>query len=365
MVLEQGQADAIERGLGRRQLLKDLDARPRFLHHFPDPANLPFDAVQSCNQPLLIRRVRHDIVAGSRWIVLCSGLQNNHVWLLRLYDGSVTLLHPEPNWVMFNLTMVERGSGPPVVLVPGIQGRWEWMAPSVEALSLRHRVLTFSLGDVQGSGMFDRWTAHIDRIADRAGAPVAIVGISFGGLIAAIYAARRPDTVSGLIMVSAPSPRYRLDPRRASYTRNPRLALPFFAANAARSLAPELLTGLPTWSARAAFAFGHALRTVRWPISPPRMAAWVHEWMDTDLAAELASVRAPALLLTGEPGLDRVVPVSSSLEYLRLISHAQHRVLPNTGHLGCLMQPQRFAAEVSGFLDSSYASDHRRPSRSA
>ena len=31
--------------------------------------------------------------------------------------------------------MTDRGAGPPLVLVPGIQGRWEWMAPAVDALA--------------------------------------------------------------------------------------------------------------------------------------------------------------------------------------------------------------------------------------
>jgi hypothetical protein len=45
------------------------------------------------------------------------------------------------------MTVVDRGNGVPVVLVPGIQGRWEWMAPAVDALASRCRVITFSLAD--------------------------------------------------------------------------------------------------------------------------------------------------------------------------------------------------------------------------
>ena len=252
---------------------------------------------------------------------------------------------------MFDPAMVEYGAGPPIVLVPGIQGRWEWMSPLVQALTVRHRVLTFSLGDVQGPGIFERWTRHIDGLLADAGVPcAAVVGVSFGGLVAAVYAARRQDRVSRLVLASAPSPRYRLDPRRASYTRRPRLALPFFALNAARSIGPEVVTTLPTWRARAAFAAGHLARAVRYPLSPPQMASWVQEWVNADLAGEMSDVRAPALVLTGEPALDRVVPVSSSLEYLTLLPDAEHRLLTRTGHLGCLTQPDRFAAEVSRFV---------------
>ncbi len=42
--------------------------------------------------------------------------------------------------------MFEHGSGPPLVLIPGIPGPWEYMRPAVEALAASYRVLTFSLG---------------------------------------------------------------------------------------------------------------------------------------------------------------------------------------------------------------------------
>ena len=41
----------------------------------------------------------------------------------------------------------ERGRGSPIVLIPGLQGRWEWMMPAVDALSARHRTFSFSLND--------------------------------------------------------------------------------------------------------------------------------------------------------------------------------------------------------------------------
>ena len=43
--------------------------------------------------------------------------------------------------------MIDVGRGSPIVIVPGLQGRWEWMRPSVEALARRHRVIAFSLCD--------------------------------------------------------------------------------------------------------------------------------------------------------------------------------------------------------------------------
>jgi pimeloyl-ACP methyl ester carboxylesterase len=122
--------------------------------------------------------------------------------------------------------MIDRGSGPPLVLIPGILGRWEWMAPTVEALSERYRVLSFSLNeaglDAPETGVFDAWTAFIDDMLDRAGVTTAaVIGISFGGLVAIRYAAARPERVSSVMLVSTPSPSWKLDPRTAFYMRFP------------------------------------------------------------------------------------------------------------------------------------------------
>src|SRR6185503_18632848 len=109
--------------------------------------------------------------------------------------------------------MIQRGSGPPLLFIPGIVGRWEWLAAAVEALAAYHRVLTFSLNDVRGPGIFDRWSDHIDRLLDDAAcATTPIVGVSFGGLVASYYAATRPHRTSGLVLVSTPAPEWRVDP---------------------------------------------------------------------------------------------------------------------------------------------------------
>ena len=43
--------------------------------------------------------------------------------------------------------IVERGAGPPLVVIPGIQGRWEYATATVDALARHFKVITFSLCD--------------------------------------------------------------------------------------------------------------------------------------------------------------------------------------------------------------------------
>ena len=254
--------------------------------------------------------------------------------------------------------MIDRGEGPPLILIPGIQGRWEWMAPAIETLSLRHRVLSFSLTEAmtgveaRSGRAFDAWQRYIDTLLDRAGLSTAtLVGVSFGGLIAARYAARRPERVAALVLVSAPSPQWRLDVRQAAYLRRPLWSAPAFLVRAIIRLVPEVIAAQPTWPARINFLTGHFGRVIRFPPSPPQMAAWVRDWQALDLSVDCRRILARTLIVTGEAPLDRVVPQASTLEYASLLPDARHVVLHGTGHIGLVTKPEEFAGIVGKFID--------------
>ena len=82
------------------------------------------------------------------------------------------------------------------MLLPGIQGRWEWMAPAIDALAERCRVVSFSLCDEPTSGFscdphrgIENYFLQLDEALDRAGLEAAIlIGVSYSGPIAAEYA---------------------------------------------------------------------------------------------------------------------------------------------------------------------------------
>src|SRR5688500_20334960 len=109
------------------------------------------------------------------------------------------------------MNIVDRGHGAPVVLIPGIQGRWEWMRPAVDALSKQCRVITFSLADEPTSGArFDEsagvWS-YVQQVADALDTPgvrhATICGVSYAGLIAASFAARHAAKVAAFILRAA------------------------------------------------------------------------------------------------------------------------------------------------------------------
>ncbi len=261
--------------------------------------------------------------------------------------------------------MIDIGHGHPIVLIPGIQGRWEWMAPAVEALAARARAISNTLCGDWGSGCrldealgFENYLRQLDSVLDRAGVPqAAVCGVSFGGLIAFHYAARRPERVSSLVLASALGPGWRPDERLMKYVRAPRLRAPLFALRSPRALKAEVARALPGRRDRWAFKRRHLVRILRAPSSPFRMAQRIRLALKEDFAADCGRVTAPALLITGEKDLDRVVPVESTREYLACIRGARLVMLEGTGHIGLLTHPDRFADLVCGFVEETIDAD--------
>lgn len=253
--------------------------------------------------------------------------------------------------------MVDVGTGIPLVLVPGIQGRWEWMGPSVDALARECRVITASLPGEPGVGTsfdadadFDVFVRHLDDVLDASGVSNAILcGVSFGGLIALRYAAMRSDRVRGLILVSTPGPRWRLNPRQARYVRWPALSSPLFAFGAVRRGWRELRAMYPNPRARLSACIGAAWRVVRAPAAPRRMGRRAQLADRQNFEADCQSVKVPTLVVTGERELDLVVPCDETMGYLELISGSSFELFERTGHLGTVLAPDRFAAIVSRF----------------
>jgi pimeloyl-ACP methyl ester carboxylesterase len=253
------------------------------------------------------------------------------------------------------MNLVDIGRGAPVVLIPGIQGRWEWARPAVEALGARGRVITFSLADEPsararfdaGRG-FANYVDQVESALDQAGLDRAtICGVSYGGLVAAAFARHRPGRVAGLALVSALPPRWTPDARVQRYLRAPRLFTPAFCVGSLRLL-PEIVAARVGVVDCVKTSLAHAGRAVRHPVSPRRMARRAEmtrgvEWLGIE------HVRVPTLVVTGEASLDRVVPPAQTVQYLRLWPHAAHVTLPRTGHIGLVTRPTEFAAVVSDF----------------
>jgi len=235
--------------------------------------------------------------------------------------------------------MIDKGIGPALVLVPGLPGPWQFARPAVDALAEHFRVLTLSLGP---ECTLDADVARIAAALDERGIERAIVcGISFGGLVALRFAATHPQRTSSLVLASTPGPGATLRPHHRLYARWPHLFGPVFAVETPFRLRREL-----RWSQLTAL--------VAAPTSFTKIARRAQLIELTDISADCRRVAAPTLVVTGEPRLDRVVPVGNTLEYLRAISGSQHVTLEATGHLGSITRAGRFAEMVSVFVERAF-----------
>jgi pimeloyl-ACP methyl ester carboxylesterase len=134
------------------------------------------------------------------------------------------------------MQIVDHGHGVPFILIPGIQGRWEYLRPTIDALARTFRVVTFPLAGERHAGNPADPTRGLDALSDQVAAVLdqrgidraVICGISFGGLVALHFAASHPDRTAALLLVSTPGPDFRLSARHQFYLRAPWLFGPLF-----------------------------------------------------------------------------------------------------------------------------------------
>lgn len=259
------------------------------------------------------------------------------------------------------MKIYDEGTGPPLVFVQPLQGRWEWMRPALAELSKHVRVISYTLAGDSGSGErmdpaegFEVFVRQLERVIDETRlARVALCGVSFGGAVAVRYAATRPQRVSRLIVASSPGPGWTPTESQASYVARPWLSMPTFAVGGLRRASGEIMSALPTTAARLEFSLRYLGTAVRFPMMPHLMARRVRLLQQLDLASDCLHIAAPTLVITGDPALDRVVPVSSTREYVTRIPGARYAIMDRTGHLGSLTQPARFAHIVGDFVNAS------------
>jgi pimeloyl-ACP methyl ester carboxylesterase len=235
------------------------------------------------------------------------------------------------------MAVFDQGRGAPLIVIPGVQGRWEWMKPPLDELGKQCRALSYTLcGDI-GSDMpfdptlgFDNFIRQLDRVFDRSGIDrAALCGVSYGGFIALRYAAVRPERVTSLVLVSSPAPGWVPNARQQQYLQRPWLSAPAFVVTSPFRLWPEIKAAYDTTRERLAFCFRHALRVIAAPIVPPLMATRVAVQQQRDFEQSQGSGGDPAGIdqLVDHPGLlsrmtdDRFRRPPRRLVVLRVSAH--------------------------------------------
>jgi pimeloyl-ACP methyl ester carboxylesterase len=205
------------------------------------------------------------------------------------------------------------------VIVPhhpgwGRSPRAEWMR-SVRDVAVMHRGLLAALG--------------IEN--------AALIGLGFGGWIAAEMATMAPGDVAKLVLVGPmgikPPKGDILDQAIVSYIDYARAGFHHQKAFEKIYGAAPSTDQLEAWDIAREMCF---------------RIAWKPYMYSQTLPHLLRAVKAPALVVWGEK--DGIVPVSTADRYLAALPHAKLEVIEDCGHCVDLEQPERLAGLVAPFI---------------
>jgi proline iminopeptidase len=252
------------------------------------------------------------------------------------------------------------GQGPPLVLCHGGPGLWDMFAELTAGLAGLRTVVRWDqrgCGRSQPGGPFTlaRAVADVDAVVRAAGAPVALLGHSWGAQLALAYALEHPDRVTRLVYVSGTGTS--VDSWR-----------PEFHAAFRRRLGPDAdrLPELAATDPRAAAMLQWSVDVVDPAATPAVVAAMATPWFGVnreahrglqddvaarwDEAAVLARCRelaVPALILDGAEDIRPRWAVDALAAALPDVTRV---VLPGVGHLPWLEAPEPSLAALRDFL---------------
>jgi pimeloyl-ACP methyl ester carboxylesterase len=252
------------------------------------------------------------------------------------------------------------GEGPPLVLVHGLAGAAYNFTELAPFLARSRRVL---ISDLPGHGGTDPLPVvhglgdladHVARVAEHEGmTPAAVLGYSMGGVVALRLAARRPEAVTSIVLLSSAG--------IVSTTRRAELWLGATTAVRPARLAARARSTIARRPALRAAVFGYWGAESPQALSPESVIGFLAaqpEHSDVKSAARvllrddprlyLDRLCCPALVVWG--ARDRLTPLEDGFELARRL-RAPLRVLPAAGHLVVGESPEECSALVLEWLD--------------
>jgi proline iminopeptidase len=189
--------------------------------------------------------------------------------------------------------------------------------------------------------------------------PVRVLGISWGGFLALMYAARHPGSLRALAVVGAAASRE---------------FMPRAEANARAQATPEQWAAYRSlWdgSLRGDDAFRRAFETIRPLYFHDRALAAAanavrgdtryrlavrdfviqREYARYDCRAELGRITCPTLVMVGRH--DWICPVEQSEEIHRLVPGSELAIFERSGHSPQVEEAEAFRARLAGFLGAT------------
>jgi pimeloyl-ACP methyl ester carboxylesterase len=249
--------------------------------------------------------------------------------------------------------LVERGVGPPLLLVHGypsngtawravaerLTGSFATIAPDMVGFGLSTRR---PRGPLDGGAYADRLAALLDALEIRR---AHVAGLSWGGSVAQRLAVRHPDRVQRLVLVASVHAGYRLNLGAGDLfgiriaRRAPRLGR-WVVARALRDGATA--SRIPAAELAAAYVD---------PLQLPGTLRFLRRFVVATRETEpidVASIVAPTLVIA--PQADRIVSPRVARMLADTIPDARHEPIEGAGHTVQFSQPDRVAGLMREFL---------------
>lgn len=242
----------------------------------------------------------------------------------------------------------EAGTGSVAVFLHGIGSSRTGWRPQLSDLSGIRRCIAW---DAPGYGRsqpiveptFPAYAKRAAQLIEQVspGAPVDLVGMSFGGMIAQYVATAYPTLVRTLTLLCTSS-KFGLDGTDPDEWRSSRLT-GLAAAGSPAAAAPAILTGLA--GRNGAHVVPEAVESMA-RIQMPGLLTALETIITHDSRSLLPSITAPTLVLVG--GEDTETPPAYGQAIVDLIPGARLEIIDGAGHLLNLESPGEVNAAISG-----------------
>lgn len=257
----------------------------------------------------------------------------------------------------------DEGEGPVVVLVHAHYASLLMWDSWVEALKANHRVIRFDLTahgltgpDASGVYTLDRTVQLFSDFIDELGVDrFALAGTSVGGTVAMHYAARHPERVDRLLLLSPGA----LNKRVRGRSTPPNVPKVF-----------DIFTYVtPRWMVKGMLKFGFADDAKvtdalvdewwdMWRREGNRKAdfARTRQYVSGDIDSVIRQIRAPVLVMWGDQNPQVTPDQAEELKRLLVNSPSvEVRMLPGLGHMAVQEDPLGTAQVAKAFFDAQLA----------
>jgi aminoacrylate hydrolase len=252
-------------------------------------------------------------------------------------------------------------TAPTILLSAGLGGLGAYWGPQLAALGERYRVVVY---DHRGTGM--NWEelppqysiAHmaddVIEVLDRVGVRRChFVGHALGGLVGIDLTLRAPERLSSLVLVNAWA---KVDTHtRRCFDARMRL-LEYGGAEAYLRAQPIFLFPAPWLSRHAERVTREEAEGVRHFQGADNLHARLGALLAFDAEARLGEIRVPTLVAAARD--DVLVPYTRSEDLARSIPASRLALSTEGGHAHSVTDPERFNADLIGFLKEASHARH-------